>query len=96
RRFFLPEHSGNRVPQQLDHYEGPTSQGSRLLVRVALHRLQFRAHRSCGCEYRRGCGGCAWWRTSSKTRWLRLPSLATVVGVNIRFEEIVGARADNR
>ncbi|PYE12366.1 permease MlaE, partial [Williamsia limnetica] len=25
RRFFLPKHSGNRVAQQLDHYEGPTS-----------------------------------------------------------------------
>lgn len=23
-RFFLPEYSGNRVPQQLDHYEGLT------------------------------------------------------------------------
>ncbi|MFV8174618.1 hypothetical protein [Mycolicibacterium peregrinum] len=25
RRFFLPEHSGNRVPQRLDHYRGLTS-----------------------------------------------------------------------
>ncbi|WP_326547816.1 hypothetical protein QGN32_06560 [Mycolicibacterium sp. ND9-15] len=25
RRFFLPKHSGNRVPQRLDHYSGLTS-----------------------------------------------------------------------
>ncbi|BBY97321.1 hypothetical protein MFAL_07880 [Mycolicibacterium fallax] len=26
RRFFLPKHSGNRVPQRLDHYSGLTSE----------------------------------------------------------------------
>ena len=32
RRFFLPEHSGNRAAQQLDHYRGLTSVYSRTIV----------------------------------------------------------------
>ncbi|WP_211325201.1 hypothetical protein, partial [Williamsia limnetica] len=71
RRFFLPKHSGNRVAQQLDHYEGPTSvpatrsppSGARQLIRkwnlvaeLFVSGLMSRGRGQLGLLIRKGAG----------------------------------------